>query len=112
MARLKTRLVAQGANIPFTLEADASCIKRGALVLPDFIANAGGVICASVEYHGGTQSTGARRSIEEKIRANTDEVVANAHEDRLAAAPGRSRHWRRREMKKAMTYQKWLKSFR
>jgi glutamate dehydrogenase/leucine dehydrogenase len=38
--------------------------------VPDFIANAGGVICASVEYHGGTQA-GALRSIDEKIRANT-----------------------------------------
>ena len=28
---------------------------KGILNVPDFIANAGGVICASVEYHGGTQ---------------------------------------------------------
>jgi glutamate dehydrogenase/leucine dehydrogenase len=46
-------------------------------VVPDFIANAGGVICASVEYHGGTQSQ-AFQTIEEKIRANTEEVLANA----------------------------------
>jgi glutamate dehydrogenase (NAD(P)+) len=35
------------------------------------------VICASVEYHGGTQSL-ALQTIEEKIRANTEEVLANA----------------------------------
>ena len=29
---------------------------RGVLVVPDFIANAGGVICAAVEYRGGTES--------------------------------------------------------
>jgi glutamate dehydrogenase (NAD(P)+) len=46
-------------------------------VLHDFIANAGGVICASVEYHGGTQSH-ALQTIEEKIRANTEVVLANA----------------------------------
>ena len=28
---------------------------HGILTIPDFIANAGGVICAAVEYQGGTQ---------------------------------------------------------
>jgi len=75
--RLKTRLVPQGANIPFTLEAERILHEKGTLVIPDFIANAGGVICASVEYHGGTQSL-AFQTIEEKISANTEEVLANS----------------------------------
>ena len=44
------------------------------LVVPDFIANAGGVICAALEYRGATQSA-ALAAIEEKIRANTGAVV-------------------------------------
>jgi glutamate dehydrogenase/leucine dehydrogenase len=40
------------------------------LVLPDFIANSGGVICAAVEYRGGTENE-ALVLIDEKIRANT-----------------------------------------
>jgi len=68
--RLKTRLVAQGANIPCTPEAEEALYKRGVLVIPDFIANAGGVICAAIEYRGGTQRT-AFDTIDEKIRANT-----------------------------------------
>ncbi|MGE5216980.1 MAG: Glu/Leu/Phe/Val family dehydrogenase [Chloroflexota bacterium] len=75
--RLKTRLVPQGANIPFTPEAERMLHEKGVLVIPDFIANAGGVICASVEYHGGTQAQ-ALQTVEEKIRANTEEVLANA----------------------------------
>jgi glutamate dehydrogenase (NAD(P)+) len=75
--RLKTTLVPQGANIPFTEEAEKILHERGVLVIPDFIANAGGVICASVEYHGGTQSQ-ALATIEEKIRTNTKEVLASA----------------------------------
>jgi glutamate dehydrogenase/leucine dehydrogenase len=75
--RLKTKLVPQGANIPFTEEAEKILHERGVLVIPDFIANAGGVICASVEYHGGTQSQ-ALATIEEKIRGNTKEVLASA----------------------------------
>ena len=37
--------------------------------MPDFIANAGGVICAAMEYAGATRSM-AFLAIEEKIRAN------------------------------------------
>ncbi|HEX9787470.1 MAG TPA: glutamate dehydrogenase, partial [Candidatus Binatia bacterium] len=49
--RLKAKLVPQGANIPFTPEAERILHEKSTLVIPDFIANAGGVICASVEYH-------------------------------------------------------------
>ena len=48
---------------------------HGILNIPDFIANAGGVICAAVEYHGGSQSQ-AMATIEEKIRTNTADVLA------------------------------------
>jgi len=75
--RLKARLVLQGANIPMTTEAEASLHRRGVMNVPDFIANAGGVICAAVEIRGGTAAD-AFRSIEEKIRANTAEVLLAA----------------------------------
>jgi glutamate dehydrogenase (NAD(P)+) len=54
------------------------------LVLPDFIANAGGVICAAVEYHGGTEAA-ALANIEEKIRANTEAVLDEV--ERTGALP-------------------------
>lgn len=68
--RLKTKLVIQGANIPFTTKAEQICHDRNILVIPDFIANAGGVICGAVEYGGGNQEI-AFQTIEEKIRKNT-----------------------------------------
>jgi glutamate dehydrogenase (NAD(P)+) len=68
--RLRARIVAEGANIPCTAEAEAMLEERGALVLPDFIVNAGGVICAAAEYHGASESA-AFASIDEKIRRNT-----------------------------------------
>jgi glutamate dehydrogenase (NAD(P)+) len=77
VGRLKTRLVIQGANIPFTVGAEQSLAERGVLVVPDFIANAGGVICAAMEYRGATQAA-AFAAIEEKIRANTDAVLEAA----------------------------------
>lgn len=75
VGRLKTRLVLQGANIPFTPGAEQALAARGVLVVPDFIANAGGVICAAMEYAGATQAA-AFAAIEEKIRANTEAVLA------------------------------------
>jgi len=74
VARLRTRLVAQGGNIPCTTEAEAALAQRGILVLPDFIANAGGVICAAIEYRGGTEAA-AFAAIDEKIRANTAAIL-------------------------------------
>ena len=102
--RLTAKLIAQGANIPFTMDAERILHEKGVLVLPDFIANAGGVICASVEYHGGTQTL-AFQMIDQKIRSNTEEVLANAQKSRTlprqaAVALAEAR------VKKAMMYRK------
>jgi glutamate dehydrogenase (NAD(P)+) len=88
VGRLRTKLIAQGANIPVSAEAESILHHRGVLSIPDFIANAGGVICAAVEYHGGTQNA-AFETIEEKIAANTrtvlDAVKRDGIEPRAAA---------------------------
>jgi glutamate dehydrogenase (NAD(P)+) len=68
--RLRTRLVLQGANIPATMDAERRMHDRGILSIPDFIANAGGVITAAVELRGGTEKS-AFEAIGEKIAANT-----------------------------------------
>jgi glutamate dehydrogenase (NAD(P)+) len=72
--RLRTRLVLEGANIPFAEAAETALHDRGVLVVPDFIANAGGVICAAMEYRGATRAA-AFDAIEEKVRANTEAVL-------------------------------------
>ncbi len=73
-ARLKCKLILQGANIPVTARAERILHDAGVVSVPDFVANAGGVICASVEYRGGTQKQ-AFETIEEKIRENTRAVL-------------------------------------
>ncbi|HTS41249.1 MAG TPA: Glu/Leu/Phe/Val dehydrogenase [Xanthobacteraceae bacterium] len=82
VGRLRTRLMPQGANIPCTADAEAMLHKNGILVVPDFIANAGGVICASIEYRGGTQRA-AFDYIDERIRANTRLVLENSRSGRM-----------------------------
>jgi len=66
--------VLQGANIPATAAAERRMHERGILSIPDFIANAGGLIAAALEYHGGTEKT-AFDAIAEKIAANTRAVL-------------------------------------
>ncbi len=79
---LKTKLVVQGANIPFTLEAESICRDRNILIVPDFIANAGGVICGAVEYQGGTKEA-AFRMIKEKIQVNTRLILEQAKQAQI-----------------------------
>ncbi len=76
-ARLRTRLMLPGANIPCTPGAERLLHERGIVVVPDFIANAGGVICAAMEYRGMTAGA-AFQVIAEKIRANTEAVLSDA----------------------------------
>jgi len=45
----KVRLLAEGANGPTTPEADQGLKERGVFVIPDFLANAGGVTCSYFE---------------------------------------------------------------
>ena len=82
VGRLRAKLVLQGANIPFTAGAEQALHARGVLVVPDFIANAGGVICAAMEYAGATQAA-AFQAIEEKIRANTEAVLVAARQHQM-----------------------------
>jgi glutamate dehydrogenase (NAD(P)+) len=81
--RLKARLVLQGANIPATAGAERRMHERGILSVPDFIANAGGVIAAAVEYRGGTEMA-AMDAIAEKVAANTRAVLESAGAKRIA----------------------------
>jgi glutamate dehydrogenase (NAD(P)+) len=81
VSRLRARLIPQGANIPCTREAEQVLHERGVLVVPDFIANAGGMICASIEYRGGTQRA-AFDYIDERIRANTRVVLEESRRDK------------------------------
>jgi glutamate dehydrogenase (NAD(P)+) len=103
--RLDCKLVLQGANVPATPEAEEILHQRGILSVPDFIANSGGVICGSVEYHGGIQSA-ALSAIEEKVHANTHKVLQDAAEKKItprAAAMGIAKS----NLRKAMSWQRW-----
>jgi glutamate dehydrogenase (NAD(P)+) len=102
--RLDAKLVLQGANIPVTAEAERALHERGVLSVPDFIANAGGVICAAVEYAGGTQ-TAAFHVIDEKLRYNMREVLERARETGVSPREAAEAMAEQR-VRKAMTYRR------
>jgi len=53
--RIRARLIVEGANGPTTPEADAILGERGVIVVPDILANAGGVIVSYFEWVQGLQ---------------------------------------------------------
>jgi len=55
-ARIDCKILAEGANGPTTLEADEILNERGVFVLPDILANAGGVTVSYFEWMQGLQN--------------------------------------------------------
>ncbi len=102
--KLKCKLILQGANIPATAEAEQIIHERGIVSVPDFVANAGGVICGSVEYRGGTK-TGAFAEIEEKIKENTYDVLKLARDQNLNPRDAALRLAKER-VREAMSYRR------
>lgn len=103
--RLKARLVVEGANIPITHEAEKKLHERGILCVPDFIANAGGVICAAMEYQGATQAA-ALQTIEEKLKRNTRQVLETATRDKRLPREVAVEMAQQR-IEKAMSFRRW-----
>jgi glutamate dehydrogenase (NAD(P)+) len=105
VGRLRARLVVQGANIPATPGAEQLLHDRGVLCVPDFIANAGGVICAAMEYHGASEAA-ALAAIEEKVRRNTSVVLDNAKREGILPRQA-AQQLALQRVQKAMSYRRW-----
>ena len=73
--RVRARMIAEGANGPTTLGADAILAERAILVLPDVLTNAGGV---TVSYFEWVQDLGRLFWTREEIRAKLAEKLNDA----------------------------------
>src|SRR5436309_8856003 len=73
--RIKATIVVEGANGPTTPEADVILRDRGVTVIPDILANAGGVIVSYFEWVQGLQYYFWRES---EITARLQEVMTRA----------------------------------
>jgi glutamate dehydrogenase (NAD(P)+) len=84
--RVKARMIAEGANGPTTLDADAIFAERGILVLPDILANAGGV---TVSYFEWVQDLGRFFWDRDEIRRRLADKMADAFDRVWELAQGR-----------------------
>lgn len=80
--KIKAKLVAEAANIPMTFEMEKLLHENKILVIPDFVANAGGVISSYVEYINGTVDQ-MYKMVESKIRNNTSLVMKKAESEKI-----------------------------
>ncbi len=83
--RVRARAVVEGANEPLTPEADAILAARGLTVMPDILANAGGVIASYLEW---TQNTQNAQYDEAQVMAELVRRLGAAH----AATRSRAAH--------------------
>jgi glutamate dehydrogenase (NAD(P)+) len=81
--RIRARVVAEGANGPTTPEADEILGDRGVLVIPDILANAGGVVVSYFEWVQGLQYYFWRES---EINTRLQELIIRAFNQVIAVS--------------------------
>lgn len=90
---LKVRLVIEAANGPTTPHAEAVLADRGIDVIPDILANSGGVVVSYFEWlQNKTSMAWSVTDVDERLRsilwAANDEVVATAAQHRCSRRDG------------------------
>ncbi|MDQ3866382.1 MAG: Glu/Leu/Phe/Val dehydrogenase [Actinomycetota bacterium] len=72
---VKARIVCEGANGPTTLQADEILVDRGVIVLPDVVANAGGVVVSYFEWVQGLQEYFWK---EDEVNERLNDIITRA----------------------------------
>ncbi|MCJ7607294.1 MAG: glutamate dehydrogenase, partial [Thermoplasmata archaeon] len=73
--RIKAKISGEGANGPTTIDADEILFKNGVLVLPDILANAGGV---TVSYFEWVQSMASYFWSEDEVNEKLNKIMTKA----------------------------------
>ena len=76
--------------------------KKGILVIPDIIANAGGVISSYVEYIGGTEKE-MFKLVEEKITRNVKNILELSRKEKIDTRDAALRIAKKRVLEKCKT---------
>ncbi|MGH7687533.1 MAG: Glu/Leu/Phe/Val family dehydrogenase [Candidatus Dormibacteria bacterium] len=90
-AGVRARVIAEGANAPVDPDADDILNDRGALVLPDILANAGGVVVSYLEW---VQDLQAYFWAAGEVNARLREVMIRSYQEVAARAADRHLHLR------------------
>ena len=75
---LRAKVIVEAANGPTTVEADAILAQRGIMVIPDVLANAGGVIVSYFEWVQNIQSLTWEES---EVNENLAKIITRAFDD-------------------------------
>jgi len=84
---VKAKVIVEGANGPLTPAADDILEANGALILPDVLANAGGVVVSYFEWVQGLQEYFWK---EDEVNARLNEIVKRAFEETWSTRADRS----------------------
>ena len=84
--KVKASIICEGANGPVTPSADAILEDRGVLILPDVLANAGGVVVSYFEWVQGLQEYFWKES---EVNAKLNDIVSRAFEETWQTAQTR-----------------------
>jgi glutamate dehydrogenase (NAD(P)+) len=84
--KIKATIICEGANGPVTPTADEILDERGILVLPDILANAGGVVVSYFEWVQGLQEFFWK---EDEVNARLNDIVTRAFNETWATYQGR-----------------------
>ncbi len=106
VGQIRAWMVVEAANIPVSVDAETFLGQKGVLVIPDFIANAGGVIAGAVELRKGTPEESlsvAGRQIRGNVQAVLEESKSEGILPRQAAE-----NMARRRVLAAMKDKGWL----
>ncbi len=79
---VRAKIVVEAANIPTTPEMEEILFKKRVLVVPDFVANAGGVISSYAEYRGHNPKK-MFELVEQKIKRNVKTVLDRAKNENV-----------------------------
>jgi len=87
-ADVKAPLIVEGANGPTTREADAILQSRGVRVIPDIVANCGGVVASYVEWRQGksgsiTEASETYQTVMERVGKAFDHIHKMAAEKNI-----------------------------
>jgi glutamate dehydrogenase/leucine dehydrogenase len=75
--QVRAKIIVEGANIPIPERIEEALWKKGIVIVPDFVANGGGVISSFAEYQG-YQPKQMLKLVEKKIKNATAMVLSRA----------------------------------